>query len=403
LRWRARPCMRNKNLQFAADNRMELFKTDSSFEIRGVPYPNVPFLLDKEFEEVQQVNGFLEHTALYGAAQSHKSWLRYAEALKEYFAFLEVNSIDWKKDWATSLPLLAAWRKMMLDNDCKKTYINQQIGIVSRLFRWCVSKEIIVKNPLDALSTEVNGPQAPRQGFLMHTQKIGDKRTRGGLKLSEYKEPIKFLHMDDVPKFIPHLTSHRDRLVALLMVETGMRRMEALHLNRVCLERTTPYNANTMRLTLDAKITPTKNGKTRWVLISKPLIYELNKYSAATNPAASGTCKNFYDPLFKNKDGKQLTLNYLNSAFKAASKVSGIEVHPHMLRHTFGTYELVTQKKAGMSEGAALLWVKERMGHASITTTERYLHIISDEGGAILEKYNLYIDELLNGDPDGEA
>lgn len=382
---------------------MELFQTDRSFVMRGVPYPNIPFLLDKDFEEVVQVNSFLDHTALYGTAQSPKSWRRYAEAIKEYFAFLEVNSIDWKRDWATSLPLLAAWRKMMLDNGCKPTYVNQQIGTVSRFFRWCVSRGLISRNPLDELSTEVKGPKAPRQDFLMHAQKIGGRQTKGGLKLNEDKEPIKFLHMDNVPKIITHLTSRRDRLVTLLMVEAGMRRMEALHLNRVCLERVTPYNSKTMKLTLDAKITPTKNRKTRWVLISKPLIYELNKYSAVNNGPVTDTNKNFYDPLFKNKHGKQLTLNYLNAALKVASKASGIECHPHMLRHTFGTYELVSQKEQGMPEGAALLWVKERMGHASISTTERYLHLISEEGGAILEKYNLYIDELLNGEPDGKA
>lgn len=382
---------------------MELFKTDETFELLGISYPDVPFLLDMDFEEVTPVNDFLNHTALYGNARSPKSWIRYGEALKEYFAFLESNSIDWKSDWATSLPLIAAWRKMMLDNGCKATYVNQQISTISRFFRWCVSKNIIAKNPLDMLNTEVRGPQSPRPGFLMHTQKIESHRIKGGLKLNEYKEPIKFLHMDNVPKFIPRLTSYRDRLVALLMVEAGLRRMEALHLNRACLEKITPYNAKTMKLTLDAKITPTKNGKSRWVLVSKPLVYELNKYSAKNNDPSKETNKNLYDPLFKNKDGKQLTLNYLNSAFNAASKASGIECKPHMLRHTFGTYELISQKEAGMSEGAALLWVRERMGHSSIITTERYLHIISEVGGATLEKYNLSIDNLLNGKLDGEA
>ena len=44
-----------------------------------------------------------------------------------------------------------------------------------------------------------------------------------------------------------------------------------------------------------------------------------------------------------------------------------------MLRHTYGTYELLRMsQKEGQSK--ALLWVRDRMGHSSITTTEEYIH-----------------------------
>jgi integrase len=44
-----------------------------------------------------------------------------------------------------------------------------------------------------------------------------------------------------------------------------------------------------------------------------------------------------------------------------------------MLRHTYGTYELIRMTEK-VGESKALLWVRDRMGHSSITTTEKYIH-----------------------------
>jgi len=53
----------------------------------------------------------------------------------------------------------------------------------------------------------------------------------------------------------------------------------------------------------------------------------------------------------------------------AAAKKAGIErhIHPHMLRHTFASLSL--------QRGAPLAVVQEWLGHASISTTERYAHL----------------------------
>jgi integrase len=72
-------------------------------------------------------------------------------------------------------------------------------------------------------------------------------------------------------------------------------------------------------------------------------------------------------------EGEELSIMYLNNAFAKVSTKIGIHCHPHMLRHTFGTYELLRMThKEGQSK--ALLWVRDRMGHSSITTTEKYIH-----------------------------
>lgn len=63
-------------------------------------------------------------------------------------------------------------------------------------------------------------------------------------------------------------------------------------------------------------------------------------------------------------------------------------------RHTFGTYELLRLEKV-MNRGNALLWVKERMGHSSIQTTMRYLHLAAAAGQDTLDDYQEAITSMM--------
>ena len=60
-------------------------------------------------------------------------------------------------------------------------------------------------------------------------------------------------------------------------------------------------------------------------------------------------------------------------------KRAGVDVNPHMARHWFAT-ELL---KAGVD----LRSVQELMGHASITTTQLYLHVDFEWLAGVLAEY----------------
>jgi integrase len=79
--------------------------------------------------------------------------------------------------------------------------------------------------------------------------------------------------------------------------------------------------------------------------------------------------------LFLSMAGEELSIRYLNNAFAKVSAKTGINCHPHLLRHTFGTYELLRMMHK-KEEKLALMWVMDRMGHSSITTTEKYIHAV---------------------------
>jgi integrase/recombinase XerD len=77
--------------------------------------------------------------------------------------------------------------------------------------------------------------------------------------------------------------------------------------------------------------------------------------------------------LFTTSDGKRLQDRYLRCMVKRLAKQAGIDkdVHPHMLRHTFATDLLRKTKNLRLAQKA--------LGHAQITSTQIYTHIVDDE------------------------
>lgn len=81
----------------------------------------------------------------------------------------------------------------------------------------------------------------------------------------------------------------------------------------------------------------------------------------------------FYDQISRFTIARQVA-NY--------GMMAGISqhVHPHMLRHTFATHML--------DGGADLCSIKALMGHESIATTERYIHVSTAHLKAQVEQYH---------------
>jgi len=126
-----------------------------------------------------------------------------------------------------------------------------------------------------------------------------------------------------------------------------------------------------------------KGGKERIVPYGEPASEALRAYlptRAALRSAAEkrGDLEEDGEPLFVNHRGGRLTSRSVGRILKRRLKEAGLpeRISPHALRHTFATHLL--------SAGADLRSIQELLGHASLSTTQKYTHV---DAAKLMEVY----------------
>lgn len=352
---------------------MHLFFTDVGFTMHGQPRPNVPFLCFASMELCDVPNEYLLYVVtVRGRTRSKATWRTYANHLYEYFSFVEANTINWLHPSAEEL---AAWRDSMVDRGCSTATVNQRLRCVEGFYKWATYQKKIGNSPFVRELAHVR----KATGFLAHTIASTNLSPALDLTLRSNKAFPKFLNLKDALTFLNSATSHTVKLMGFLALLTGMRREEVTYLDYRVLPNPAGHDPNQhIAMYLDAAKTPTKGAQSRTVMLPYGLAVALSNYFTQIWPLRAKKYRINFDgeettKLFLSKAGNEFSLRYLNNEFRKIASKTGIDCHPHTLRHTFGTYELVrVSKKFG--EVKALMWVRDRLGHSSVTTTELYVH-----------------------------
>ena len=92
--------------------------------------------------------------------------------------------------------------------------------------------------------------------------------------------------------------------------------------------------------------------------------------------------KRYEDHLFLNSRGSNLSRVIVFIIIKELTDKAGISkrISPHTFRHSFATHLL--------QNGADLRYIQEMLGHSSITTTEIYTHLNTDELRNVILNYH---------------
>jgi integrase/recombinase XerC len=108
-----------------------------------------------------------------------------------------------------------------------------------------------------------------------------------------------------------------------------------------------------------------KGSKTRIVPVGKPALVALARWlPVRTRTAAPGEAA-----LFIGRSGKRLSPREVQRRIKRWAAAAGlaVDVHPHMLRHSFASHVL--------QSSGDLRAVQEMLGHSSIASTQVYTHL----------------------------
>jgi integrase/recombinase XerC len=153
----------------------------------------------------------------------------------------------------------------------------------------------------------------------------------------------------------------RDRAVLTLLWGCGLRISEGLSLARA--DAPVP---ETLRIT-------GKGGKTRIVPVLPAVREAIDAYVAALPLVLEPT-----EPLFRARRGGPLSARHVQASMQRLRSRLGLSdrATPHALRHSFATHLL--------GAGADLRSIQDLLGHASLSTTQRYTQV---DAAALLGAY----------------
>ena len=172
----------------------------------------------------------------------------------------------------------------------------------------------------------------------------------------------RFLNLEEVDRLIaaPDAATplgRRDGAMLELLFATGLRVSELLSL------RMRDVNLDGPHLSCVGK-----GNKERLVPISRAAIDRLRLYLSTTRPALARGQK--HPALFLNNRGGPMTRQGFWKILKDHGASAGLNISPHMLRHSFATQLL--------ERGADLRSVQMMLGHSDISTTQIYTHVNKD-------------------------
>ncbi len=151
---------------------------------------------------------------------------------------------------------------------------------------------------------------------------------------------------------------YRDYTIVALLYATGIRREELARLHLPDIDRSRGLIS-----------VLGKGNKRREVPVGEETMRDLNQYLNERQVYLS--TRTIHTPaVFLNRSGQPLSLRSINRVVRAFAARAGLDITPHALRHSFATHLL--------ENGASLMLIKEILGHASLTTTQKYTHVTAE-------------------------
>jgi integrase/recombinase XerC len=259
-----------------------------------------------------------------------------AQTIKAYTGDLSnfavyVGSRDWRSiDHLT----IRGFLSRLYEKDLSKTSVARALAAVRSFYRWLAREGVVEQNPAALVSTPKLPKKLPRVPTIEEMNTVLDGE------------------MPEVASF-----PERDRMLFELLYGCGIRNSELIGIN-----------LDDIRLSSEAILIRGKGKKERYVPFGDSVKAALASYLPVRQQKLAERKKNTA-ALLINQRGGRLTTRSVGRIIKKIAVAKGLspDVHPHTLRHAFGTHML--------EEGADLRSIQEMLGHERLSTTQRYTQL----------------------------
>ena len=219
----------------------------------------------------------------------------------------------------------------------------RHLSTLRSFFRWACREGHLDRNPARGLPSPRVPKTLPRAMSLPDTERL--------------------LSADEEEAFVPE----RERALFELLYATGLRVSEAAGLDLSDVD----FSSRLVRVTGKGsreRIVPFGEAAAEAIREYLPS-REALRHGADRDRARGGEPRREGEPLFVNARGGRLTPRSMARLLKRRLRAAGLpeQISPHALRHTFATHLL--------QAGADLRAIQELLGHASLSTTQKYTHL----------------------------
>ena len=246
---------------------------------------------------------------------------------------------------------IRAYLGALYERGLGKASAARALAAVRSWFRWMAKEHKIAQNPAALVSTPKLPQHLPRVPSMEEVNGLLDAMEAGADKKDEVAA-----------------CPERDRMIFELLYGCGIRNSELVGINMADIQWKN-----------DAILVKGKGRKQRYVPLGDEAAMAMRAYLPLRESRLreAGKVALVTDgPLVMNlrmRGACRLTTRSVGRIVKQIALARGLasDVHPHTLRHAFGTHML--------EEGADLRAIQEMLGHERLSTTQRYTHLTAGQ------------------------
>ena len=240
---------------------------------------------------------------------------------------------------------IRAYLAQLYERGLSKASVARTLSSLRSFFKWMGRERMIEANPARLVSAPKLPKKLPRVPTMEEMNSVLD---------SKMPEEARF--------------AERDRLILELLYGCGIRNSEL-----------TGINMDDIHQRQGVILVRGKGKKERIVPFGDSAQIALRDYRGRRAEVLALHHHTDERALLVNRRGSRLTTRSVGRIVKAIAVAGGLprEVHPHTLRHAFGTHML--------EGGADLRAIQELLGHERLSTTQRYTQLTTKQ---VLEVYD---------------